>query len=506
MYYLTKINSLFYNFSSFNHFSFARNLIKMNESSKFNISLILILLLLISGCSSTRKVNSSQNINNNSYVIKNVNIIPMTKENKVIENATVVIKGNKIFSINKQTPENSIVIDGKNKWLIPGLIDMHVHNLASSSPWVLYPTKGPLVNYDTQNIMTLYIANGVTTVFELSAKPEHIGQRNEITRGNIIGPRMALAALIDGKNANMTAINPSDGRQAVRIAKGEQYEFIKVYSKLNEETFKAIIDEAQKQKMKVVGHIPNVFEGKPAKDFFIPHYGLIAHAEELSKQTNDYSYEKAQEFARLAKENGTWLIPNLINMEAIISQAKSLENLKNSVSFKYVHPLMQSKWITSNSYNGASENLIKLYQKQADFHELIVKAFKEANVPMVAGTDAGISGIIWGFSLHNELKFLVKAGLTNEEALISATRLGAEWLEIDDKIGTVEVGKFADLILLNENPLDDISNTRSISDVFVNGKWINKNKLDIMLSNVEKWNNANKEKYDWKELLNSLKN
>ena len=105
----------------------------------------------------------------------------------------------------------------------------------------------------------------------------------------MIGPRIALAALIDGNNANMTATTPSDGRQTVRIAKGEGYKFIKVYSQLNVETYKAIIDEANRQGIKVVGHIPNAFEGKPAKDFFVPHFGLIAHAEELSKQAKDFS-------------------------------------------------------------------------------------------------------------------------------------------------------------------------------------------------------------------------
>ena len=125
---------------------------------------------------------------------------------------------------------------------------------------------------------------------------------------------------------------------------------------------------------------------------------------------------------------------------------------------------------------------------------------------MVAGTDAGISGIIWGFSLHDELKLLVKAGLSNEEALASATRLGAEWLGIGDKIGTIETGKFADIILLNENPLEYINNTRNISGVFVNRKWIDKNKIDTMLSEVEGWNIANKKNYNWKEILKNLKN
>ncbi len=442
---------------------------------------------------------------NTTYAIENVNIIPMTKENKVIENATVVIKENKIFTINGSIPKSATTIDGTGKWLIPGLIDMHVHTLADGSPFVLYPTKGPLVSYNTQNNMTPYIANGVTTIFDLGARTEHFGQRNEIIRGDVIGPRMALAKVIGGKKSNPIAKTPSDGRNAVRFAKEEGYEFIKVYTWLNEETFKAVIDEAKKQNMKVVGHIPVTFKEKQAKDFFVPHFGLIAHAEELSKLTDDFSYEKAQEYARLAKNNNTWLIPNLTNMLSISQQAKSLQNIENLKGFKYVHPLMQSKWLTSNGYYGASEKLIEYYNKLYNFHILIVKAFKEAGVPMVAGTDAGISGIIWGFSLHNELKLLVEAGLTNEEALTSATRLGAEWLEIGDKLGTIEAGKFADLVLLEENPLDNISNTRKISGVFVNGKWIDRSKIDIMLLDVEEWNNANKEKFDWKELLNGIK-
>ncbi len=469
---------------------------------------LLVVLLTIISCNEKRSIEKESPSSKQKliYAIKNVNIIPMTTTNKIIENATVVIKENKIHTINKSIPENAIIIDGKNKWLTPGFIDMHVHTLSDGTPFVMYPTRGPLVSFNTQYNVTPYIANGVTTVFELGARPENIGQRNEIIRGDVIGPRIALAKVIGGNKSNLTAQTPSDGRNAVRFAKEEGYEFIKVYTWLNEETFKAVIDEAKKQQMKVVGHIPAAFEGKAATDFFVPHFGLIAHAEELSKQTNDHSYKKAQEFARLAKENGTWLIPNLSNMVSIEQQAKSLENIENLPGFKYVHPLMQNKWLTSNSYHGASKDLIAYYKELVDFHILIVKAFKEANVPMVAGTDAGISGIIAGFSLHQELKLLVDAGLTNEEALASTTRLAAEWLGIDDKIGTIETGKFADMVLLDKNPLEDISNTTKIAGVFVNGKWIAKKNIDTMLLEVEKWNNVNKENYNWKALLNSFKN
>ncbi|MGQ3678243.1 amidohydrolase family protein [Tenacibaculum discolor] len=465
-----------------------------------NLLLLLTVSFLFLNCTKNNKTKIEKE--NNTYVIKNVNIVPMTENNNVIENAIVVIHNNKIESINDSVPSKATIIDGKDKWLIPGLIDMHVHTLSNGSFSQGYATRGSTVNFDTQNLMTPYIANGVTTIFELSGRLGHFSQRDKIMDKSVIGPRMAIAAVIDGKGNEIKAITPIEGRQSVRNAKGLGYRFIKVYTWLNEETFKAVIDEAEKQNMKVVGHIPTAFEDKPAEDLFVPHFGLIAHAEELSKQTNDFSYEKAQEFAHLAKENNTWLIPNLSNMVWILNQAKSSENIQNLSSLKYVHPLMQSKWLNSNRFSGSSPKLIEFFNKQKDFHKQIVKAFKEEGVPMLAGTDAGISGIVWGFSLHDELELLVEAGLTTEEALASATRLPAEWLEIGDKIGTVETGKFADLILLDKNPLTDINNTRTISGVFVDGKWLDKTKIDTMLLKVAKWNDAHKEKYQWKNRKN----
>ncbi|WP_223668940.1 amidohydrolase family protein [Kangiella shandongensis] len=460
------------------------------------------------GCSNFQQASGLQQSEPvNKIAINNVNIIPMTSNNQVIKNATVIIEDHKILSINSAASYNVIlddamVIDGQGKWLIPGLIDMHVHNLASGNPGKNYPTKGASIFFDTQDIMLLYVANGVTTAFELSGRVEHFGQRNEIIKGDVIGPRIALAALIDGSDANRVATTPSEGRQAVRIAKGDGYEFIKVYSRLNIETYKAIIDEANKQGMKVVGHIPNAFEGK-TEEAFVPHFSLVAHAEEFSKQTDEFTEKSAREFAEMTKKNGTWVIPNLSNLERIAAQGRSLDAVRNLPSFKYVHPLMQDKWLTSNQYNkGTSPKRVAYFDKLVGFHVKLVKAFKEAGVPMVAGTDAGTSGIVWGYSLHDELALLVDAGLTTEEALASATRLAATWLEIDDKIGTVEEGKLADLVLLDENPLLDINNTKKISGVFVNGRWVHKGDIDVMLDELARKNSENigKDKFIWSKL------
>lgn len=470
--------------------------------TRYTYLFIVISLLLYMSCIPQKSSETSKNSNNKQekiYAIKNVTVIPMTANNTSIKNATVIIRDHKIDAINTSIPKNATIIDGTGKWLIPGLIDMHVHNLSDGKLSNTYPTKGITHNIDNQDFMLLYLANGVTTAFELTARVEHFGQRNEISKGNVIGPRIALAFLIDDNGSLSSANTPETGRQTVRIAKAQGYEFIKVYTRLNIPTYKAIIDEAQKLNMKVIGHIPMAFKGK-TKEAFVPNFGMIAHAEELSKQTDTYTYEKAQEFAQLAKQNGTWLTPNMSNMVWIIDQARSLDCIRNSPNFKYIHPLMQSKWLYSNNYRSRTK-LIPYFQKQLDFHKLIVKAFKEAGVPMVAGTDAGTSGIIWGFSLHDELQLMVDAGLTPEETLQAATRLPATWLGIANKVGTIEEGKLADLILLEKNPLEDIRNTQKISGVFANGKWVDKIIIDRMLDDLAKrnTNNLHKDKYNWKK-------
>lgn len=470
---------------------------------KFLKILILLVTINFNLDAQNRSLLNKNKQENITYVIRNVNIIPMTEDNKVIEKATVVIRNQKILSINDSIPVNATTIDGTDKWLIPGLIDMHVHTNADLNFRENSSTQGATFFMDTQHVMTTYIANGVTTIFELGGRVEHFGQRNEIAKGKVIGPRMAIAPMINGgdpNNGGRIVNNDSDARQAVRSAKAEGYNFIKAYSHLNIESFHAVVDEAQKQGLKVVGHIPDAFKGKTEKAF-VPNFGLVAHAEEFSKQirNEEKTKEDAQRFAQISKKNNTWLIPNLLAIVKIRDQVQSLDSIGSMETLKYVHPLLQDKWLTSNNYiKHSSPEFINYLDSLIVFHKEMVIAFKEAGVPMVTGTDAGVSGIVTGFALHDELELLVEAGLTNDEALISATRLPSEWLEINDIVGTIEVGKYADLLLLSANPLENIQNTRKISGVFVNGNWVSRNNIDKMLLELANWNTSKKEVYKWK--------
>jgi cytosine/adenosine deaminase-related metal-dependent hydrolase len=443
--------------------------------------------------STTGALASDRSPNNRLRIaIENVAIVPMTEGSMTVRNATVVIENGRITALQGPAPRGSLRINGRGKFLIPGLMDMHVHLPSDQFLPDNEPPRNepPRIAFDTQDIMTPYIANGVTQIMNMDADAIAIGRRNQVAAGQVIGPNMALAALIDGRRPDgRVALTPADGRQAVRDAKAEGYGFIKLYWRLDVETFLAINDEARIQQMKVLGHIPDSFEGQVERAF-VPNF-MIAHAEELAKQSATFADADATRFAELARANGTALTGSLTTMRWIASQTRSLDELRALPTLRYLHPVVRRQWVDRNSYNQeSSPRRIAYFERMVDFNRRLVSAFKAAGALVVAGTDALNPGCVPGFSMHDELAMLVDAGLTNSEALAAATRLPAQWMGMSDSRGTIEIGKRADLVLLDADPLESIGNTRRIAGVIVNGQWLPRAQLDRMLASVAAHNAA----------------
>ncbi len=414
---------------------------------------------------------------------------------------TVVVRGDRIEALGKTSkltvPRNAQVVDATGKFLIPGLWDMHVHPILARS------------------YLALFTANGVTGVRVLWGEPWHHKVRKEISAGQLIGPRMIIASpIIDGPNpiwgGGIVVSSEEEGRQAVRKVKKEGADFVKVYNRIPRDAYFAIADEAKKQGIPFAGHVPRSVSAAEASDAgqqSIEHSGMVWRAcstsgeEELIRKFDEawriggpaaatkvladatYSEQKAAElFARFVK-NGTWVCPTLTVFQGM--PFRDEEDLANDPRLKYMPPSTRDTWNNHFRFALATgegrADLKKLCQKRLD----MVGAMGRAGVGLLAGTDVFNPYCFPGFGLHDELALLVQAGLSPMEALRTATYNPAKFFGKLDSMGTIEQGKIADLVLLEANPLQDISNTQKIAAVVVGGKIFQRAALQKMLAQVK---------------------
>jgi len=428
----------------------------------------------------------------------------------VRRDVTVVITGDRIAAIGSERelkiPNNSEVVDARGKFLIPGLWDMHVHTLTKE---MFFP---------------LYLANGVTGVRDMyNPLAKFDDWRREIDEGKILGPRLvASQTLVDGPKPvwplSIAVSNEAQGREAVLSLKKRGADFIKVYSLLPRDAYFAIADEAKKQGIPFAGHVPvavSALEASDAGQKSIEHLtGVLlassAREDELRaaalraladgrslliesffksevEALKSFDEKKARTlFARFAR-NGTWHVPTLTVLNAFwtFDDPTTL----NDPRLKYIPPFIRLAlgWDPKRAFGFKIRTAAdvaegkRLFRRQLE----LVGAMHRAGVRVMAGTDTPNPFVFPGFSLHDELALLVRAGLTPLEALQSATRNPAEYLNRLDSFGTLEKGKVADLVLLEADPLADISNTKRIAAVVRSGKLLTKAQLQEMLATVE---------------------
>ena len=419
---------------------------------------------------------------------------------------TVVITGDRITDVGKTgkvaIPKDARVVNATGKFLIPGLWDMHVH-------WYAAP------------YLPLFTANGVTGVRVMWGSLLHHQWRAEIEKGSLVGPRLVIASsIIDGPKPiwpNSTAVGTvDDGREAVRKAKREGADFIKVYSLLPRDVFFAIADEAHRVGLPVDGHVPQsvtvseasgagmrciehltgvltecsskeveLRKPNPAVMDFASEEGRAARRRANREAVETYDAKKAGAFFAKLVRDGTWQCPTL----TVLRNIAHLDDPKITTDprLRYMPESMRKMWDPANDFRFKARTAEDFeigrlaFKKQLE----VVGAMQRAGVGILAGTDVLNPYCFPGFSLHDELELLVGAGLTPMQALQAATWNPARFLGREKDLGSVAKGKLADLVLLDANPLDAIGNTRRIGAVIANGRLIPRTELDAMLAAVE---------------------
>lgn len=437
--------------------------------------------------------------------IANVTIIDTTGGPPQLHRTVTVRKG-VIDDIRDSTlpkhKERGVEVNGTGKYLIPGLWDMHVHMVFGD--W--FP-RGKEVT------LPLFIANGITGVRDMGGELDVLQQwRKEISTGTLVGPRIVMSGpMLDGPQprfpSSIAIKTPEDGRQAVDDLKQRGADFIKLQSLIPRDAVFAIADEAKKQGITFVGHVPDsvraseasnagqksfehligIFEGSsPLEDEF------LKGAKSVGKFLSTYDPKRAEALFAVLAKNQTWQCPTLVWERG--GNLIELSDFAHDPLAKYVPAYWKDTTWKRFEDEVKRDNVDDLATRRRFVEkELeVVKAMHKASIPFLAGTDTPPGVYVFpGFSLHQELQRFVAAGFTPLEALQTATLNPAKFLGMSDRLGTIEKGKLADLVLLDANPLEDIRNTQKIAGVVVNGRYLSRAELDKMLAGVERAAAAN---------------
>ncbi|TGV04892.1 amidohydrolase [Flavivirga rizhaonensis] len=434
------------------------------------ILLISIVIMVFIEVQNTKylKVKKNAFANNDSYLITNVNIIPMTQDTILVDKM-VYIKDGIIQKIADRIEIKGIeILNAKNKYLTPGLIDMHVH------VWDRYE-------------LGLYLSNGVTAIRNLWGMPMHLRIKEDVNNDEIIsplffttGPKLTGPEFIGDDNLQLT--NPNEAREKVVSYKKRGYDFIKTYYGLTEDIFDTVIEQAAISNIDIVAH-------PSQKVSYSYHFNQqvksIEHAEEIIQQPLNYRLDtlKLNEVINsFEKSKHSAFSPTLTGYNNIYQMLIDDEILE-SEKLQFMNPLIKKtdskaqfeRWDNTKLKDST---IVKTIKKQHDFHLKIVKKLHEVGTPIICGTDAGIGVTIPGFSIHQELAFYKEAGLSNYEVLRTATVNASKTHSIMNNMGTIEVGKVANLIVTDNNPLLNLSALQNPTTVFIKGRKLNRDSLD----------------------------
>jgi imidazolonepropionase-like amidohydrolase len=422
--------------------------------------------------------------------IRNVTVVPATG-GPSMPASTVLVRADRIAAIGPASrvtiPADARVVDGTGKFLMPGLIDMHVH-----------------VSKTRSSALGLFVTNGVTTVRDMGGDYEELRRwRTEIATGKRLGPRIVMPGPILESPANIARMrkdppservepfermriavgSPEEARAAIGRLAATEIDFIKIRTVHDRETYLALNDAASAHGLPLVGHVPpysaaTVLEaGQDGVD-----HGFLRAFD------NETREERLAVWRRFAAA-GVPIVPTLVVGEALLAPLDRLRRIVEDETGKieprrpYLSKFLMLDWreqALEQSVEGQQE-----LRRFADQHVREVKEMHQAGMDLLTGTDTGVLNLYPGSSLHDELALFVSGvGMTPAEAIERATRRSATFLRIGDSVGTIERGKIADLVLVDADPLADITNTRRISAVFLRGTYYDRAGLDKIRAQV----------------------
>jgi Amidohydrolase family len=431
-----------------------------------------------------------------SIAIENVAVVDVVRD-EIVHPRTVLIVDGRIAAIGKAgtvtVPAGAARVDGRGHYLMPGLVDIHVHlfNNATHRP-------------PNEWAFPLFVANGVTGVREMRTEPAGMATvedwRTRASRGEIVAPRVLAAGVaVSGETANAA-------RQQAREAKTAGADFLKIFSEVREPQWRAIVEEARTLHLPVCGHIPSEVSllesataGQRSNEHLTQVYEACSDKEtrwlesrkgveagDLGKLRETQEPEVLENFDQAACDRAAAALARTDQVQvptltlAYFESRGSPANFREDPRWRYLRPDEQARWerIFKEGYPIAGD---KLAARRWEVSRRLVTTLHAAGVRILAGSDAPMPQVYPGFSLHKELELLVESGLSPADAIRAATLWPAEFLGLAESSGSVAIGKRADLLLLDANPLTDIRHTQRIRAVVLDGRLFQRPDLDRLL-------------------------
>ncbi len=442
--------------------------------------------------------------------ITNVHVLSADGDT-MLAGQTVLFDGDGILAIGEsiEVPPDALIIDGGGQYLIPGLVDAHVH--LKQSP----------------NDLLIYVATGVTGIREMSGNADHLAWRDEIDAGRL-GPRLYVASekleswgwfaghFQRWTRNRVNVRRPEHAAAIVRSLDEDGYDAVKLGSMLDAEAYREVDRAASESGIPLIGHLP---VSVPFEALWKSGQSELAHIEEIAKALNaEFGYfnnanadeylefvaRRSEDVAAKLVEHDIAVVSSLWLVESIARQKLAPAAVLAEIELRHANPglvegtPLSRGWLPgNNAYEvgpdaGAAEREAQeaYWTSFAQAHHVLLRAMRDKGVQVMAGTDANTAGVVPGFSLHDELQSLTRAGMSPAQSLRSATAVPAGRMK--HKAGKLAPGFRADMVLLRANPLEDIASTRSIEGVVVNGRYLDRSRLDAILAAVEDANAASR--------------